>query len=82
MTISNSNVTVDSIVTLFNGTVYSNAASENTRRLQGHSKYLLNLTFDAMLLSGYNFSLSYNTFSKRIHIGALLVMLYEFHIIS
>ena len=80
MTISNSNVTVDSIVTLFNGTVYSNAASENTRRLQGHSKYLLNLTFDAMLLSGYNFSLSYNTFSKRIHsIGAgALGDVYEF----
>tara|TARA_B100001540_G_scaffold316570_1_gene346796 strand:+ start:1628 stop:4540 length:2913 start_codon:yes stop_codon:yes gene_type:complete len=66
MTISESLVEVDPIVTLFNGTTYANSASETKRGLEGHSKYLYNLSLDGQFINGYSISISYNTFSKRI----------------
>lgn len=86
LTISDSEVEVDTLVTLFNGTQYGNDVQETKRKLQGHSNVLFNITLDGKFNNGYNASLSYNTFSKRISsIGSGLTgdeYEYPFHLVN
>jgi TonB-dependent receptor len=65
-TFATSEVVSRSIVTLYNGTEYGNAASNTKRPLQGQSDFMLNAAIDMNLKNDYSFALSYNTFSKKI----------------
>ncbi|MFQ6613598.1 MAG: outer membrane beta-barrel protein, partial [Fidelibacterota bacterium] len=62
-----SQVVTDSVVTLFNGTQYGNSATEVSRPLQGQSKATFNTSLYLHFKTKYSMSISYNTFSKRIH---------------
>ena len=65
-TLARSEVISRTIVTLYNGTEYGNAASNRKRPLQGQSDFMLNAAIDLNLKNDYSFALSYNTFSKKI----------------
>ncbi len=65
--LAESRVVTDSVVTLFNGTQYGNSATQVNRPLQGQSKATFNTSLDLHFKSKYSMSISYNTFSKRIH---------------
>ncbi|MCF7824952.1 MAG: carboxypeptidase-like regulatory domain-containing protein [Candidatus Marinimicrobia bacterium] len=65
-TISESEVTVNDTVYLFNGTSYANSASTSRRPLQGQSRVMFNAAVDYRSPSGYTLAVSYNTFTKRI----------------
>jgi outer membrane receptor protein involved in Fe transport len=71
---SQSQVHVDSMITMFNGVTIANQASSSRRPLQGQSDFVFNLGLNLSLTSGYNFTLAYNTFSRRLAslgVGAL-----------
>ncbi len=65
-TISQSEVTVNDTVFLFNGTSYANSSSTSQRPLQGQSRVMFNAAIDYRSPSAYTFALAYNTFTKRI----------------
>ena len=66
-TISESQVTVNDTVYLFNGTSYANSSSTKKRPLQGQSRAMFNASIDYRTPGGYSLALAYNTFTKRIN---------------
>jgi TonB-dependent receptor len=66
-TLSESEVTVNDTVFLFNGTSYGNSSSTSKRALQGQSRVMFNAAIDYKTPKGYAIALAYNTFSKRIN---------------
>ncbi|NQV40987.1 MAG: carboxypeptidase-like regulatory domain-containing protein [Candidatus Marinimicrobia bacterium] len=65
-TISNSEVTVNDTVYLFNGTSYTNSSSTSQRPLQGQSRVMFNAAIDYRSPNAYTVALAYNSFTKRI----------------
>ena len=65
-TFASSEVVSNPEVTLYNGTVYGNAASNTKRPMQGQSDFMLNTAIDLNFTNNYSATLSYNTFSKKI----------------
>lgn len=65
-TLSESEVTVNDTVYLFNGTSYANSSSTTKRPLQGQSSVMFNAAVDYRSPAGYKLAVSYNTFTKRI----------------
>ncbi len=61
-----SEVTLDSMITIFTGYAVENQATSMRRPLQGQSDFIFNLGFNYNSLKGLNATLSYNTFSRRL----------------
>ena len=61
-----SEVAVDSMITIFTGYAVENEATSSRRPLQGQSDFIINVALDYNNLKGFNATLSYNTFSKRL----------------
>ncbi|MCF7808855.1 MAG: TonB-dependent receptor [Candidatus Marinimicrobia bacterium] len=65
-TISESEVSLNDTVYLFNGTSYANSVSTKNRPLQGQSRAMYNAGIDYHSPSGYMLAFTYNSFTKRI----------------
>lgn len=65
-TLTNSEVTVDSTVTIFTGYSVENEATSYKRPLQGQSDFVINLGFNYTSFNGLNLSLFCNSFSERL----------------
>lgn len=76
-TIAKSEVINEDSVKFFTG-AYFYPISEKNRTLQGQSDQLVNANFNFTMLSGYDFNLSYNWFSDRLHSAQALGNEYEF----
>jgi len=63
---TNSEVSVDSLVTIFTGYAVENEATSMKRPLQGQSDFIINVALDYNNLKGFIASVSYNSFSRRL----------------
>ena len=76
-TIAKSEVISEDSVRFFTG-AYFYPISEKNRTLQGQSDQIVNAHLNFTMLSGYDFNLSYNWFSDRLHSAQALGNEYEF----
>ena len=81
-----SSVSTDTVVKMFNGVEAANSATRTNRPLEGQSDILVNASIHYSDLQGFNVSLAYNTYSKRLRAlgtyGLPNIYEYPFHSVN
>jgi len=81
-----SSVTTNSVVKMFNGVEAANSATTTKRPLEGQSDILVNASVHFSNLRGFNISLAYNAYSKRLRAlgtyGLPNIYEYPFHSVN
>lgn len=81
-----SSVTTNSVVKMFNGVEAANSATTTKRPLEGQSDILVNASIHYSDLQGFNASLAYNAYSKRLRAlgtyGLPNIYEYPFHSVN